>query len=168
MHFSQGLSLCFSWMHGDKALTLQPNLFFGVMTDYEYILQQARKFHYSKWTDEELRKCVDMLPNLSRQELTALSLNKWTKEATVLRESIFNILFKDQIGKREEKIRNMETKELIAEFQNKKNGNVSLCREELKQRYLAERDKDEIAEAFRNSNKSDQQWVKSQILHTAM
>ena len=109
-----------------------------------------------------------MLPNLSRQELTALSLNKWTKEATVLRESIFNILFKDQIGKREEKIRNMETKELIAEFQNKKNGNVSLCREELKQRYLAERDKDEIAEAFRNSNKSDQQWVKSQILHTAM
>ncbi len=138
------------------------------MTDYEYILQQARKFYYSKWTDEELRKCVDMLPNLSRQELTALSLNKWTKEATVLRESIFNILFKDQIGKREEKIRNMETKEQIAEFQNKKNGNVSLCREELKQRYLAERDKDEIAEAFRNSNKSDQQWVKSQILHTAM
>ena len=138
------------------------------MTDYEYILQQARKFHYSKWTDEELRKCVDMLPNLSRQELTALSLNKWTKEATVLRESIFNILFKDQIGKREEKIRNMETKELIVEFQNKKNGNVSLCREELKQRYLAERDKDEIAEALRNSTKSDQQWVKSQILHTAM
>lgn len=138
------------------------------MTDYEYILQQARKFHYSKWTDEELRKCVDMLPNLSRQELTALSLNKWTKEATVLRESIFNILFKDQIGKREEKIRNMETKELIAEFQDKKSGNVSLCREELKQRYLAERDKDEIAEAFRNSNKSDQQWVKSQISHTAM
>ena len=138
------------------------------MTDYEYILQQARKFHYSKWTDEELRKCVDMLPNLSRQELTALSLNKWTKEATLLRESIFNILFKDQIGKREEKIRNMETKELIAEFQNKKNGNVSLCREELKQRYLAERDKDEIAEALRNSTKSDQQWVKSQISHTAM
>jgi hypothetical protein len=138
------------------------------MTDYEYILKQARKFHYSKWTDEELRKCVDMLPNLSRQELTALSLNKWTKEATVLRESIFNILFKDQIGKREEKIRNMETKELIAEFQNKKNGNVSLCREELKQRYLAERDKDEIAEALRNSTKSDQQWVKSQISHTAM
>ena len=138
------------------------------MTDYEYILQQARKFHYSKWTDEELRKCVDMLPNLSRQELTALTLNKWTKEATVLRESIFNILFKDQIGKREEKIRNMETKELIAEFQNKKNGNVSLCREELKQRYLAERDKDEIAEVLRNSTKSDQQWVKSQISHTAM
>lgn len=132
------------------------------MTDYEYILQQARKFHYSKWTDEELRKCVDMLSNLTRQELTALTLNKWTKEATVLRETIFNIMYKDKIGKREERIRKMETKELIAEFQDKKSGNVSLCREELKQRYLAKRDKDEIAEAFRNSNKSDQQWVKSQ------
>ena len=50
------------------------------MSDYEYILKQARKFHYSKWTDEELRKCVDMLPNLSREELTALTMNKWTRE----------------------------------------------------------------------------------------
>jgi len=39
------------------------------MADYEYILQQARKFHYSKWSDEELRKCVDKLVGLSRQEL---------------------------------------------------------------------------------------------------
>ena len=28
------------------------------MTDYEYILQQARKAHYSGWDDVELRKCV--------------------------------------------------------------------------------------------------------------
>ena len=26
-------------------------LIYTVMTDYEYILKQARKFHYSKWTD---------------------------------------------------------------------------------------------------------------------
>lgn len=133
------------------------------MTDYEYILQQAKKFHYSKWTDEELRKCVDMLPNLTRQELTALTLNKWTKEATALRESIFAILFKDQIGKREERIRNLETTALIAEFQDRKSGNVSFCREEMKARYLAGRDKHEIAEPFSKSTKSDQQWVKSQV-----
>ena len=62
------------------------------MTDYEYILQQAKKFHFTGWNDEELRKCVDMLPNLSRQELINLTMNRWTKEAKVLRESIFNIL----------------------------------------------------------------------------
>ena len=78
------------------------------MTDFEYILKQARKFHYSKWTDEELRKCVDLLPNLSRQELTALTMSKWTREAKLLRESIFNILFKEQIGKREERIKKVE------------------------------------------------------------
>lgn len=31
------------------------------MTDYEYILQQAKKAHYSGWESGELRKCVDML-----------------------------------------------------------------------------------------------------------
>lgn len=132
------------------------------MTEYEYILKQARKFHYSKWDDAELRKCVDMLPNLSREELTALTMNKWTREAKILRESIFNILFKEQIGKREERIKNLETEALIAEFQDRKSGNVSLCRVELRERYLAGRDIQEIAEAFNSSGEKDQTWLKKQ------
>lgn len=35
------------------------------MTDYEYILQQAKRFHFTGWNDEELRKCVDMLVGLT-------------------------------------------------------------------------------------------------------
>lgn len=132
------------------------------MTDYEYILKQARKFHYSKWDDAELRKCVDMLPNLSREELTSLTMNRWTRESKILRESIFNILFKDQIGKREERIRYLETNALIAEFQDRKSGNVSLCRLELRERYQAGRDMEEIAEAFNNSGDRDQAWLKKQ------
>lgn len=132
------------------------------MTEYEYILKQARKFHYSKWDDAELRKCVDMLPNLSREELTALTINKWTREAKILRESIFNILFKEQIGKREERIKNLETEALIAEFQDRKSGNVSLCRVELRERYLAGRDIQEIAEAFNSSGEKDQTWLKKE------
>lgn len=132
------------------------------MTDYEYILKQARKFHYSKWDDAELRKCVDMLPNLSREELTSLTMNRWTREAKILRESIFNILFKDQIGKREERIRNLETNALIDEFQDRKSGNVSLCRLELRERYQAGRDMEEIAEAFNKSGDRDQSWLKKQ------
>ncbi len=146
---------------GNK-LSLQPNHSFSIMTDYEYILKQARKFHYSKWTDEELRKCVDMLPNLSRQELTSLTMSKWTREAKLLRESIFNILFKEQIGKREERIKNLETNALVAEFQDRKSGNVSLCRIELRERYQAGRDMQEIAEAFNNSGEKDQTWLKKQ------
>ena len=30
------------------------------MNDFEYIYQQVKKAHYSKWNDEELRKCVHL------------------------------------------------------------------------------------------------------------
>ena len=129
------------------------------MTDYEYILQQARKFHYSKWDDEELRKCVDMLQNLSRQELTSLTLSRWTKEAKILRENIFNILYKDQIGKREERIKGLDIDALIEEFKDKKSGNVALIRKEMQNRYLEDKDCDKIAEAFNASSERDKQWV---------
>ena len=139
-------------------------LIYTVMTDYEYILKQARKFHYSKWTDEELRKCVDMLPNLSREELKALTMSKWTRDAKILRESIFNILFKEQIGKREERIKSMETKDLIAEFQDRKSGNVSLIRKEMQNRYKEGMGDDRImiAAVFRKGTKGDQQWLELQ------
>ena len=133
------------------------------MTDFEYILKQARKFHYSKWTDEELRKCVDMLPNLSRQELTALTMSKWTREAKILRESIFNILFADKIGLREQRIRELDTIALVEEFKDKKSGNVSLIRSEMQNRYKEGRDCEIIAEAFNSSNEKDQAWVKKQV-----
>ena len=132
------------------------------MSDYEYILKQARKFHYSKWTDEELRKCVDMLPNLSREEIKSLTMNKWTREAKILRENIFNILFADKIGIREQRIKDMDTAELVNEFNDKKSGNVSLCRVELRERYQAGRDMQEIAEAFNKSGEKDQTWLKKQ------
>ena len=137
-------------------------LIYTVMTDYEYILKQARKFHYSKWTDEELRKCVDMLPNLSREELKSLTMNKWTREAKILRENIFNILFADKIGIREQRIKDMDTAELVNEFNDKKSGNVSLCRVELRERYQSGRDMQEIATAFNNSGERDQSWLKKQ------
>lgn len=129
------------------------------MTDYEYITKQLRKCHFTGWDDKVMRECIDRLPNLSRQELTALSLSKWTKDYPSFRESIFNIMFADKIGLREERIRNLDTEALIAEFKDKKGGNVSLCREELKARYEAGRDVDLIAEAFNASNKKDQQWI---------
>ena len=132
------------------------------MTDYDYILQQARKFHYSKWDDEELRKCVDMLQNLSRQELSLLYQSRWVKDDKVFRESIFNTLFKDKVGKREQRIKEMDVDTLIEEFQDKKSGNVSLIRKEMRDRYKAGKDRQKIIIAFNNATKSDQQWVKWQ------
>ena len=136
------------------------------MTDFEYIIKQARKFHYTKWSDEELRKCVDMLVGLDRQELVSLYMSKWISGEKILKEEIFKILYADRLGKREERIKEMEINELIEEFQDKKNGNVSLIRNELKHRYKDgfDEDKVKIAKAFKESpSKGDQQWVELQM-----
>ena len=136
------------------------------MTDYEYIIKQARKFHYSKWTDEELRKCLDMLVGLDRQELVSLYMSRWIAEEKILKEELFKILYADKLGKREERIKEMELKELIEEFQDKKSGNVSLIRNELKHRYKEGLDEEKIiiANAFKESrSKGDQQWIELQL-----
>ena len=136
------------------------------MTDYEYIIKQARNFHYSKWTDEELRKCLDMLVGLDRQELVSLYMSKWIAEEKVLKEEIFKILYADKLGKREERIKEMDLKELIEEFQDKKSGNISLIRNELKHRYKEGHDEEKmiIGNAFKESrSKGDQQWIELQL-----
>lgn len=68
----------------------------------------------------------------------------------------------DKLGKREERIRGLETVALIEEFKDKHSGNVSLIRQELQDRYKSGRDCDEIAIVFRDSIVSDQQWVLNQ------
>jgi len=134
------------------------------MTDYEYILQQARKAHYSGWDDAELRKCVDMLEGLSREQLFALYSSRWMKDAKILKDEIFRRLFAEQLGKREERIKNLSTEELIEEFRDKKSGNVSLIRNEMKCRYKENNgdDRIKITMAFKESSAGDQSWVEHQ------
>ena len=116
------------------------------MTDYEYIIKQAKKLYYSQWSEEELRKCVDMLPALEREELVSLCHCKWIK-------------------KREERFKEMSTNELINEFEDKSCGSRSLIRQELRQRYKNgfEDDKIKIAAIFRNGTLGDQQWLEMQM-----
>ena len=133
------------------------------MTDYEYILKQAKFFHYKGWEEGELRKCVNMLANLSRQELVLLYQSRWVHDGGLIKRAIFNILFVNKIGQREDHIRVMDTAGLIAEFLDKQSGNFSLIRKELRERYKAGRDRQLIVMAFNSATKSDQQWVKWQI-----
>ena len=133
------------------------------MTDYEYIVKQTKKFYFTKWDDEELRKCVDMLPTLEHEELTALYHCKWVKK--VLKENIFKVLYMDRIGEREDRIKEMSTVELINKFEERESGNVSLIREELRHRYREDMGDDRmmIAATFRNATKGDQEWLELQL-----
>ena len=136
--------------------------FVVVMTDYEYIIQQVKKFHFTKWDENVLRECQSLLPNLTREELLSIYRSRLLDEKHSLKQTAFKVLFADKVGKREERIRNMPIDELIEEFKDKKSGNVALIRKELRERYKAGKDKPKIAGIFNASTKSDQQWVKNQ------
>lgn len=105
------------------------------MTNCEYILKQAKLFHYKGWEEGELRKCIDILVGLSRQELIALYTSRWLVGVKTLRDEIFKILYMDRIGIREERLKEMSTNELINEFEERQSGNITLIRQELRHRY---------------------------------
>ena len=111
------------------------------MSDYEYIIQQVKKFHYSGWNDEELRKCVDMLPGLTREQQVSLFRSKWIEHEKTLKEAISNLLFKDRIEERDRKIKAMNVDELIENLHDE-NGYGKFIVLEMKERYDSLEDED--------------------------
>lgn len=132
------------------------------MTDYEYIVQQVKKFHYSGWDAEELRKCVDMLPELTREQQFSLFRSKWVEHEKTLKEAIFNLLFKERIEERERKIKAMNVDELIENLHDE-NGYGKFVVLEMKERYdsLEDGDKVKILDALSKTTKGNLKWAES-------
>ena len=130
------------------------------MTDYEYIFQQIKKFHFSGWNDEELRMCVDMLPNLSHQELISLYRSKWLDQEKVLKDAIFHLLFDARIEERDKKIKAMNVDELIENLHDE-NGYGKFIVLEMKERYesLEFDDKVKIIDTLAATTKANQNWA---------
>ena len=133
------------------------------MEELNYILKQG--FHYTNWDDSELKKCIDMLMDLTRQELITLYTSRWISHNKTLKEEIFKLLFSDKIGKLNDKIKEMDTDKLVEELLDKKGGMVSLARQELRRRYIEETEEDrtKIALAFAQSSLRDNNWLESQM-----
>ena len=130
------------------------------MSDFEYIIQQVKKFHYSGWNDEELRKCVDMLPGLTREQQVSLFRSKWIEHEKTLKEAIFNLLFKDRIEERDRKIKSMNVDELIENLHDE-NGYGKFIVLEMKERYdsLEDEDKVKILNTLTETTKANQKWA---------
>ena len=130
-----------------------------------YIIKQAKRFHYTNWDDSELKKCIGMLQDLNRSELVSLYTSRWISYNKTLKEEVFKLLFSDKIGKLNDKIKEMDTEKLIEELLNKKGGMVSLARQELRRRYIEndQEDKTKIALAFAQSSVRDNNWLESQM-----
>lgn len=130
------------------------------MSNFEYIYQHAKKFHFSGWNDEELRNCVDMLPELSRQELFSLYRSKWIGSEKTLKEAIFNQLFKERIGERDRKIKAMTVDELIENLHDE-NGYGKFIVLEMKDRFdsLEDSDKMKIIDCLSATTKANKRWA---------
>ena len=130
------------------------------MTDYEYIIRQVKKFHYKGWNDEELRKCVDMLPGLSREQQIALFRSKWVEHEKTLKEAIFNLLFKERIEERDRKIQAMSVDELIENLHDE-NGYGKFIVIEMKERFdsLEDEDKMKIIDTLSETTKANKKWA---------
>lgn len=139
------------------------HLYNTTMTDYDYIMEQCKKYHFTKWDDNVLKECQEVLPNLSREQLISLYRCRLLEEKHPLKQTVFKVLFANKIGIRERRIKTESIDALIQEFRDQKGGNVALARKELRERYKAGRDKQIIESVFNSSTKSDQQWIKSQI-----
>lgn len=135
---------------------------YTIMTNYEYIFQQVKKFHFSGWTDEELRTCVDMLPTLSREELVRLYNSRWINGEKILKETIFQLMFKDRIEERDRKIKEMSVDELIENLHDE-NGYGKFIVLAMKERYdsLDDEDKVKILDTLAETTKSNQKWAES-------
>lgn len=143
MTISQALWVSFAFQSEKEKLFLQTDQSVTIMTDYEYIIQQVKKFHYSGWNDEELRKCVDMLPGLTREQQVSLFRSKWIEHEKTLKEAIFNLLFKDRIEERDKKIKGMNVDELIDNLHDE-NGYGKFIVMEMKERYDSLEDEDKV------------------------
>ncbi len=160
MTISQALWVSFAFQSEKEKLFLQTDQSVTIMTDYEYIIQQVKKFHYSGWNDEELRKCVDMLPGLTREQQVSLFRSKWIEHEKTLKEAIFNLLFKDRIGERDKKIKGMNVDELIDNLHDE-NGYGKFIVMEMKERYdsLEDEDKVRILDTLSETTKANQKWA---------
>lgn len=141
---------------------MQTNQLFPIMTNYEYIIKKVKKFHYSVWDAEELRKCVDMLPELTREQQLSLFRSKWVEHENTLKDAIFNLLFKERIEERDRKIKAMNVDELIENLQDE-NGYGKFIVLEMKERYdsLEDGDKVKILDALSKTTKGNLKWAES-------
>ena len=130
------------------------------MTDYEYILQQVKRFHFSGWNDEELRKCVDMFPGLTREQQLSLYLSKWIEHEKTLKDALFHLLFNTRIEERNNKIKAMSVGELIENLKDE-NGYGKFIVLEMKERYdsLDDVDKVKILDTLSGTTKANQRWA---------
>lgn len=103
-----------------------------------------------------------MLPGLTREQQVSLYRCKWIEHEKTLKETIFNLLFKERIEERDRKIKAMHVDELIGNLQDE-NGYGKFIVLEMKERYDSQEvgDKVKILDALSKTTKANLKWAES-------
>ena len=101
-------------------------------------------------------------PGLTREQQISLFRSKWIEHEKPLKETIFNLLFKERIEERDRKIKTMKVDELIENLQDE-NGYGKFIVLEMKERYdsLEDGDKVKILDALSKTTKGNLKWAES-------
>lgn len=105
------------------------------MTNYEYILNECKNAHYQRWTPTAVEACIEKLKGLTREELVRVFTSRWLDKKDEVRQAVFELLFKEDLERREAKIHDASIGELGEMLIEKKGNYVKLARQELKERY---------------------------------
>ena len=105
---------------------------------------------------------MDMLPNISRQELISLYRSKWLDQDKILKDAIFHLLFDARIEERDKKIKAMNVDELIENLHDE-NGYGKFIVLEMKERFdsLDDADKMKIINTLSDTTKANKSWAES-------
>ena len=124
----------------------------------------TKKAHYSGWNDVELRKCMDMLLGIPRQELVLLYSSRWLSNDKPLKDSIFHLLFDARIEERDKKIKAMNVDELIENLKDE-NGYGKFIVLEMKERFdtLEDADKMKILNSLLTTTKANISWAEAKL-----
>ena len=136
------------------------NIIIG-MTNYEYILSESKRAHYSAWSEKAVNECIQRLDGLTRDELVRLLTSRWLSPKDEVRKAVSRTLFHEQLGQRDAKIREATIDELGAMLIEQNGNYVKLAREEMKKRYqIVDKDTQMTIIGFflKAQSKADKKW----------
>lgn len=131
------------------------------MTNYEYILSESKRAHYSAWSEKTVNECIQRLDGLTRDELVRSLTSRWLSPKDEVRKAVSRTLFQEQLAQREAKIKNATIDDLGAMLIEQNGNYVKLAREEMKKRYqIVDKDTQMTIIGFflKAQSKADKKW----------
>lgn len=90
------------------------------MTNIDLLFQKCKIAHFHGWKDADLETCMEILPQLSLEELRMLNKSRWMDKNDPLYPTLFALLYKDQLEEVVRKLNCMTNQELLTELKETK------------------------------------------------